>query len=162
MNTLFELRSDEDMRNEAIADNQRRIHEAVIGHGPWELTERQRKLLECLRGRQGRLHAVSIAELAAKVGAGQDSTKVDARSIKADIRELVIGFRLPIVASRDSEDGGYFFAVTGEERISGTADYVKEIVALAERVRIIRNVHDIRTLFGQISNELKPAESEAR
>ena len=70
------------------------------------------------------------------------------------MRELVMSFRLPIVASRDSDAGGYFFAVTAEERISGTADLVKEIIALAERVRIIRGHHDLSALFGQISSEL--------
>jgi len=143
-NTLFELRTEEDLRSEAVAANGNRIHDALMGRGPWELSERQRKLLEALRGRQGRLLALSITELVAKLDA-------DPRSIKADVRELVINFRLPIVASRDGENGGYFFAVTAEERISGTADYVKEIIALAERVRIIRNLADLNTLFGQIA-----------
>ena len=151
MNTLFELRTDEDLRREAVADNMLLIHDVLMGRGPWELTERQRRILECLRGRQGRLLAMSITELIERVGSVP-------REIKSDIRELVMTFRLPIVASRDSENGGYFFAVTVEERISGTADYVKEIVALAERVRIIRNLHDLKSLFGQISNDLTPAQ----
>lgn len=148
--TLFEVRSDEELRRDAVADNQRRIHDALMGRGPCELTERQRRLLEWLRGRQGRLQAISIAEIVARVGSGP-------REIKADVRDLVVTFGLPIVASRDGEAGGYFFAVTAEERISGTADYLKEITALAERVRVIRNLHDLRTLFGQISNELETA-----
>ena len=146
--TLFETRTDEEQRRDAVGDNERRIHDALMGRAPCELTEPQRRLLECLRGRQGRLQAMSIAEIIARVGSTQ-------RGIKADVRELVITFSLPIVASRDGDDGGYFFAVTAEERISGTADYVKEIVALAERIRVIRNLHDLRALFGQISNELE-------
>jgi hypothetical protein len=151
MKTLFELRTDEDLRREAVCANERRIHEVMVGGGPWELTERPRRLLECLRGRQGSLQAVTIAELMEKIGSGP-------REIKADVRELVVNFGLAIVASRDGDgSGGYFFAVTAEERISGTADYVKEIVALAERVRIIRSLPDLRTLFGQISiNEPQP------
>ena len=144
MNTLFELQTDDEMRNDAIFDNSNRIHEALMGRGPWELPERQRKLLELLRGRQGRLLARSIADLSEKLGA-------DPRTIKADVRELVVNFKLPIVSSRDSDAGGYFFAVTAEERISGTADYCKEIVALAERVRIIRNLPDLSALWGQLS-----------
>jgi hypothetical protein len=150
MDTLFELQTDEDLRRDAVADNERRIHDALIGRGPWEPTERQRKLLESLRGRQGRRLAMPISDLVEKV-------KTDARAIKADVRELVMSFGLPIVASRDGDNGGYFFAVTAEERISGTADYLKEIVALAERVRIIRNLHDLKTLFGQIANDFIPA-----
>jgi hypothetical protein len=105
-----------------------------------------------LRGRQGRLLALPISEIIA-------ATAADPRSIKADVRDLVMSFHLPIVSSRDSEDGGYFFAVTAEERISGTADYVKEIIALAQRVRIIRGHHDLSALFGQISTEM-PTENE--
>ncbi|MGO8759333.1 MAG: hypothetical protein ACLQG3_14535 [Terracidiphilus sp.] len=146
--SLFETRTDAETRRDAVNANERRVHDALMGRGVCELTERQRRLLECLRGRQGRLLAISIAELVAKVGGSP-------REIKADVRELVVTFGLAVVASRDSEEGGYFFATTVEERISGTADYVKEIVALAERTRIIRNLHDLRTLFGQISNEFE-------
>lgn len=153
MNTLFELRTEEEMRTAAIAENTNRVHEAMMGRGPWELSERQRSILEQVRGRQGRRLAIPIAEIAARTG-------VDARSVKAEIRELVINFRLPIVASRDGDAGGYYFAVTAEERISGTADYVKEIVALAERVRIIRNLPDLATLWGQIS--LNPETGKAQ
>jgi hypothetical protein len=148
MQTLFETRTDAEIRRDAVCLNETRIHDALMGRGPWLLTERQRKLLEALRGRQGRLQTMPICDLVARVGG-------DPRSIKADVRELVVSFALPIVASRDSEDGGYFFAVTAEERISGSADYVKEIVALAQRVRVIRNLADLRTLFGQLSNELE-------
>jgi hypothetical protein len=144
--TLFETRSDEEVRRDAVAQNQLRIHDVLMGRATCELTER--RLLECLRGRQGRLQAMTIAEVIARVGSGP-------REIKADVRELVVTFGMPIVASRDGDAGGYFFAVTAEERISGTADYVKEIVALAERIRVIRNLHDLRALFGQISNEVE-------
>jgi hypothetical protein len=147
---LFEIRTDAEIRRDAVHANELRIHDALMGRMTCQLTERQRKLLECLRGRQGSLLAMSIAELTAKGCGGP-------REIKADVRELVVRFGLAIVASRDSEDGGYFFATTAEERISGTADYVKEIIALAERTRVIRNLHDMRTLFGQISNEIETA-----
>jgi hypothetical protein len=143
MQTLFELRTEDEMRADAVAENSNRVHEAMIGRGPWDLTERQRGILEQLRGRQGRRLAMTIAELTEKTGCGP-------REIKAEVRALVIAFRLPIVASRDGDAGGYFFAVTAEERISGTADYVKEIVALAERVRIVRNLPDLATLWGQL------------
>lgn len=147
--SLFETRIDAEIRRDAVADNERRVHEALMGRGTAELSPRQRRLLEYLRGRQGRLQAISIGELKEKL------ICADTRSIKADVRDLVCTFRLPIVSSRDSEDGGYFFATTAEERISGTADYVKEIRALAERTAVIRNVHDMRTLFGQLASELE-------
>ncbi len=148
MNTLFEIRTDEDLRREAVAANELRIHEVLIGRGPWEPSERQRRVIECLRGRQGRNLAMPIGDLVAKLG-------ITPREIKQIVRDLVMGFGLAIVASRDSEDGGYFFAVTAEERISGTADYVKEIVALAERVRIIRNLPTLGELYGQLLLESK-------
>jgi len=148
--SLFETRTDAEIRREAVAENQRRADDALADRGPLPLTARQHRLLECLRGRQGRLQAIGLSELTQTLGA-------DARSIKGDVRDLVCTFRLPIVSSRDSEDGGYFFATTADERVSGTADYVKEIRALAERTAVIRNVHDMRTLFGQIAAELESA-----
>jgi hypothetical protein len=151
MNTLFELRTDEDLRREAIADNANRVHDVLRGLGPWPLSERQRKLLECLRGKQGRHLAMTIDELMQRVGSCE-------RKIKSDIRELVTVFKLPIVASRNAETGGYYFPVTAEERIAGTADYIKEIVALAERVRIIRGVADLSTLYGQLPIKLSHSE----
>ena len=153
MTTLFELRTDVDIRREAVAENERRIHDAQMGLGPWELTPRQRVLLDLLRGRQGRLQAITIQELTARTGA-------DPRSIKADVRELVVGFKLAIVASRDSDSGGYYFATTAQERIAGSADYVKEIIALAERTRVVRNLPDLSALFGQISLELNQPSKE--
>lgn len=146
--SLFETRTDEELRRDAIHINELRTHDVLMGRGVAELTDRQRRLLECVRGRQGRLQAITISEIMARIGSSP-------REIKADVRELVVSFGLPIVASRDSDDGGYFFATTGEERIAGTADYVKEIRALAERTRVIRNLHDLRALFGQICNELE-------
>ena len=151
MNTLFELRTDEGLRREAVADIANRVHDAMLDRGPWPLGETQRKLLECLRGRHGRLQAISIDELMRRVGSNP-------REIKRCIRELVIAFKLPVVASRDSEEGGYYFPVTAAERIEGTADYVKEIVALAERVRIVRNLPDLSTLYGQLPIKLASPE----
>jgi hypothetical protein len=142
MNSLFELRTDDEMRREAVADNEHRIHEALLGRGPWALTERQRRLLEALRGRQGRLQAISIAELVERVGSAP-------REIKADMRELVVSFRLPIVASRDGETGGYYFATSAEERMTGSDDYVKEAVKLLQRAAIIRNEPDMLRWLGQ-------------
>ena len=151
MNTLFEIRTDEDMRRDAVEDIDRRVHDALMGRGPWPLTESQRRLLEMLRFRRGRTRALSIDELMVRVGSNP-------RAIKKDIRELVIAFKLPIVASRDGETGGYYFPVTAEERLEGTADYIKEIVALAERVRIIRSLPDLGALYGQLPISLPQPE----
>jgi hypothetical protein len=150
-NTLFEMRTPDDIRREAVADNQARIHAAITDQGPWPLSEPQRKILECLRGRQGRLLAMTIGELQQRLNATD-------RAIKSDVRELVVTYKLPIVASREADAGGYYFAVTAEERIAGTADYVKEIVALARRVAVIRNTTDMNALWGQIALEVKGAQ----
>jgi hypothetical protein len=155
MNTLFELRTEDDLRREAVADNANRVYDVVMGRGPFELSDAQRRLLECLRGRNGRLQAITIDELQRRVG----STP---RGIKADVRELVVTFKLPIVASRDGETGGYFFAVSAEERISGTADYIKEILALAERVRVVRNLPDLNALWGQLNMQLDISKGDAQ
>jgi hypothetical protein len=87
-----------------------------------------------------------------------EKLKTDPRTVKADVRELVVTFHLPIVASRDADDGGYFFAVTAEERISGTADYLKEAVKLIRRAAIIRTETDMQTLLGQVALDLRENE----
>ena len=145
---LFEMRSDDTVREDAIALNRIRIHDVICGRGPWELSERQRRLLEVIRSRQGRLHAISIAELEQRLNIGP-------REIKADVRELVVTFKLAIVASRDAETGGYFFATTAEERHNGSADYLKEACKLIRRAQIIRNEFDVNVLLGQIALDLK-------
>jgi hypothetical protein len=89
-----------------------------------------------------------ISDLVAKLGA-------DPRTIKADVRELVVTFGLTIVASRDGETGGYYFAVSAEERIAGSADYVKEAVKLLRRAAIICNETDMQILLGQVALNLK-------
>ena len=142
MNMLFELRTDEAIRRQAVSENERQIHDALIGRGPWQLTERQRRLLECLRGRQGRIQAISIAELVERNGSAP-------REIKADVRELVINFRLAIVASRDGDTGGYYFATSADERITGSQDYLKEALKLLHRVAILRNDQDMMHWLGQ-------------
>jgi hypothetical protein len=142
METLFELRTPKDIRNEAVAANGERVHAALTGHGPWELSQRQRQLLELLRGRQGRLLAVPISELCERLGRTP-------RGIKADVRALVMDFRLAIVASRDGETGGYFFAVTPEERFTFSEQYIQEGRKLFARAAIIRNEFDITKLLGQ-------------
>ena len=149
--TLFEVRSDDQLRREAVADNERHIHEALLGRGPWELRERQRRLLEALRGRQGRLQAMPISDLVARLGSNP-------RAIKADVRELVVCFGLPIVASRDGETGGYYFAVSADERFAGSEDYVKEAIKLLRRAASVRNESDMQTLLGQVALDLGQTE----
>lgn len=148
MDTLFELRDEKQIRDQAIEENRRRIHDVIMGKGPWPLNERQARLLEILRWRQGRAHAIGIAELMPRLKCG-------AREIKEAVRELVVTFRLPIVASRDAEGGGYFFATTAEERMTGSSDYLKEAAKLIQRALIIRSDQDVKVLLGQIELELK-------
>jgi len=145
---LFELRSEDEIRQDAIALNRLRVHDVMTGLGPWPLNNRQRRLLEILRVRQGRLQAINIQELVNRMA-------IAPRQIKADVRELVVTFKLAIVASRDSETGGYFFALTAEERRNGSADYLKEAGKLIRRAQIIRNELDVNVLLGQIALDLK-------
>lgn len=145
---LFELRSEVQIRDEAIALNRLRVHDVICGRGPWQLTDRQRRLLEILRNKQGRAHAIGIAELQERLDCGP-------REIKSDVRELVVTFKLAIVASRDGETGGYFFATTADERRTYSADYLKEAAKLIQRAQIIRNELDVNVLLGQIALDLK-------
>lgn len=142
MNTLFEMRTPQEMRRDAVAANEARIREALMGKGPWELSDRQRRLVELMRGRQGQLLATPSSTLEAALGC-------DDRAVRKEMRELVMMFRLPIVASRDAEGGGYFFAVTAEERYTFTEQYIQEGRMLFARAAIIRNEYDIVKLLGQ-------------
>jgi hypothetical protein len=151
MNTLFETRTDADLRREAVADNERRIHAALMDKGPWPLKETQRKVLECLRMRQGRLQAMTMDEIGERTGQSR-------RVIRQNIRSLVVDFRLPIVASCDSDTGGYYFATSAEERFAGTSDLRKEAVGLLQRMGVILNESDMGALLGQLALEAKGAE----
>lgn len=151
--TLFELRDEGTIREEAIALNRLRIHDVIAGRGPWQLTERQRRLLEILRNKQGHLQAITIAEL-------EQRLSIEPRQIKADVRELVVTFRLAIVASRLADAGGYFFATTADERHTYSADYLKEAGKLILRAQIIRNELDVNVLLGQIALDLKEGEKK--
>lgn len=151
--TLFELRDEDAIRQDAIALNRQRIHDVICGNAPWPLSDRQRRVLEILRHRQGHLQAITIAELMERVG-------TTPREIKADVRELVVTFRLAIVASRIADAGGYFFATTAEERHTYSADYLKEAGKLIRRAQIIRNELDVNVLLGQIALDLKEGEAK--
>jgi len=142
MNTLFELKTDKELRAESVSLNEGLVHAALMGKGPWELSQRQRRLVELLRGRQGASLAMPCKELEAKL-------TCDDRAIRSDVRSLVMDFHLPIVASRDSDTGGYFFAVTHEERVRYTEQYINEGKKLFARAAIIRNERDIAKLLGQ-------------
>jgi hypothetical protein len=145
---LFEMRTPEQIRDEAIAANRSQVHDVCMDKGPWPLTARQRRLLEILRNKQGRDQAIGIADLQLRL-------QCEPRQIKSDVRELVVTFRLPIVASRDGDTGGYFFATTADERRTYSADYLKEAAKLIQRALIIRDEHDINVLLGQILLDLK-------
>ena len=142
MSTLFEMKTDRELRAEAVAANGLLIHQALMGRGPYELTDRQRRLVELLRGRQGQLLATPCGNLEKALGC-------DDRAIRREVRELVMLFRLPIVASRDAESGGYFFAITPQERFTFTEQYIKEGRRQFARAAIIRNEFDIAKLLGQ-------------
>jgi hypothetical protein len=130
METLFETRTDADIRREAVADNEQRIHDALMGRGPWPLTERQRKLLEALRGRQGRLLAMPISDLTARLGC-------DPRSVKADVRELVVAFRRQSAPPRGQ--AGYRGSESGRGGKAGIGDQGSGVSAGGERMRVTRS-----------------------
>ncbi|MDR3723298.1 MAG: hypothetical protein P4K83_02260 [Terracidiphilus sp.] len=43
MDKLFETRTEEQIRKDATAENFVLVHEALMGRGPWPLSDRQRK-----------------------------------------------------------------------------------------------------------------------
>lgn len=142
MNTLFETRTGAEIRRDAIHANEQLISRALRGSAGWELTDRQRRLVELLRFRQGRTLAMPSAELEAALDC-------DDRAIRGLVRDLVMSFHLPIVASRDADCNGFFFAVTAEERVRYTEQYIQEGRKLFARAAIIRNRYDLVELLGQ-------------
>ena len=151
--TLFELRDEDTIRHDAIALNRQRIHDVICGNAPWPLSDRQRRVLEIVRYRQGRDQAIPSADL-------ENKLQLCDRKIRACIRELVVDFHLAIVASRTPNSSGYFFATTAEERHTYSADYLKEACKLIRRAQIIRNELDVNVLFGQIALDLKEGEKK--
>lgn len=151
LDTLFELRNEDTIREEAIALNRLRIHDVVAGRGPWQLSTRQRRLIEILRFHQGRIQAISSADL-------EQRLQTDDRAIRAEVRELVVSFKLPIVATLDAEKSGYFFATTAQERIDGARLYIQQATKLLRRAQIILNERDMGVIFGQVNLQLAEAD----
>jgi hypothetical protein len=148
MNTLFEMRSEEEIRREELHRNDQAILDVLCGKGPWPLNNNERRLLELMRTRQGRQKVMTIGELG-------EQLRATPREVKNIVRTLVVAFHLPIVASRDAETGGYYFATTLQERIEGSAPYVQEALALLERVKVIRGAASMKALLGQLALDLK-------
>jgi len=143
---LFETRSAEEMRRDRMDQVDRQVMDVLCGRSRFPVSDRQIDLLRILRSKYGMGRAVQIGELAERIN-------INPRTIKEEIRGLVVDHQLPIGASRDGERGGYYLITTPEEAAAATADYKKEIVALARRVRVLEGQKGINELLGQLRIE---------
>lgn len=87
----------------------RRVDDVIAGRNvAWETKEPHRRLLELLRGHQGRRRSVPLAALCARM-------YMQPRAVKELVQDLRASFGVLICASRDAEGGGYFLAETEAE-----------------------------------------------
>ena len=144
LGTLFETQHDRD-----AASKERAITHAYAvlrGEGaPDRLlpTVRQQALLRIVAGRLGRAHAISVADLAAKL-------KVQPREVKGDVNELRRIFRVRIGSSRDGESGGYYLITNKQEALDTARPFVSQALSELAIARAILEPHELAELEGQL------------
>jgi hypothetical protein len=138
--------------NDHSAEVDELVAEVLAGRrGPgWPLPIEAEKLLRALRQARGMKNARPIRELAPLLDLGE-------REIKEAARTLVVEFGIPLVGSR-REHGGYYLAVTTEERVSAATTLKHEIRALARRVRALEGHQAMLEYLGQLRAELSPSD----
>lgn len=115
--------------------------------GPWTITGLQRELLRILIFHLGAHRAISLRDVAGKLGSIRPLPTE--REIKDAARSLVVDFKVKIGASRKSPVGYYLITSTEEAR-AAAQPLVAEIVHLAQRVRVLLDPHDFAELAGQL------------
>lgn len=145
---LFETKTEEQILTERAEKIDSQIAELLSGHTPFAfpVNDQQRELLRLLRFRRGMAKAVSIAEITARTG-------MNARLVKDLIRSLVVDYRVPIGASRDSETGGYYLVMTPAEAEDTARPYIREGVAMFRRAQVFLGTRAILDLRGQLAIE---------
>jgi len=141
---LFETRTPELIAQERRAHLDDQITRLLLGESQFRITEQQRRLLHILSKRYGRDRAIRISEIRQRL-------EISERTIKDLVRSLVTDFRLPVGASRDGVDGGYYLVMTPEEARSTAQPYIDEALKLLDRARVLVGDRAILELRGQLA-----------
>lgn len=137
------------MRREAL---DLRITQLLYGAGEGQfglsLNSMERTVLKVLRYHTSVANAITIAQLSEK-------TKLNAREVKEIVRRLRLGFGLPIGASRSGSSGGYYFILTDEDRRLFKTQFMQQIKAELEVMRVVCTAEETRELLGQLTLEVQ-------
>jgi hypothetical protein len=141
---LFETRTPEQIAEERRGCLDEQVANLLLGKTPFCITEHQRRLLHILAKRYGRDRAISIGELKQRL-------EISERAIKDMVRSLVTDFFLPVGASRNGSDGGYYLVMTAEEARSTAQPYIDEALKLLKRASVLVGHRAILELRGQLA-----------
>ena len=121
----------------------RQIMDVLTGRYTYAPSDNQRALLHLLRMRRGLSRAISIGEIGERL-------KLSPRTVKEEIADLTIRFRLPIGSSRDSSQPGYYLAITKEERVASATPHINQALKHLQRADVLLSKHEMAELMGQI------------
>lgn len=126
----------------------RRVDDVIAGRNIAVPTkEPQRRLLGLLHGHQGKRRAVSLSEIAGRMG-------LSVRAVKDLVQDLRMSFGVQLGASRDADGGGYYLVETEGESDESTA------LMFAQAITMLRVVAQMRrgggaALLTQIEKALR-------
>jgi hypothetical protein len=121
---------------------------------PWPLGPNERAVLQTVRGRVGKVNAISLSDLGLL-------TTLDARQVKAAVSDLRKNFKVQLGASRGTPGGYYLIATAAEARES--AHYLYEQgTSMLKVARVLLGRAAMAELYGQLAIELEltPAPQE--
>ncbi len=122
----------------------RQIMDVLTGRYTYAPSENQRALLHLLRMRRGLSRAISIGEIGERL-------KLSPRTVKEEIADLTIRFRLPIGSSRDSSQPGYYLAITKSERLASATPHINQALKHLARANVLLDQHEMAELMGQLN-----------
>lgn len=140
--TLFEPPPESEVERAHRIDVQ--ILDTLCGKCAYPISERQRSLLHLLRSRRGLDSAISIGEIGERL-------KINPRTVKEEISDLTIRFRIPIGSSRDAVNSGYYLAITRQECVDSATPHIRQALVHLQRARVLLDEKDLLELVGQLN-----------
>lgn len=119
--------------------------EGLFGHA---LNAPERVVLKALRYHTSSSNPITIRQLSSK-------TEMNERDVKDVVRRLRLSFGLPIGASRNGANGGYYFILTDEDRRLFKTMFMQQIKAELEVMRVVCTADETRELLGQLTLEVQ-------
>ena len=139
---------------ERAAALDQRIHDLLIGKPGGRfgssLNDKEKAVLRGIRYHRSSAQPVTIRELIQK-------TKLDARAIKNAVRSLRLSYDIPVGASRDGEEGGYFLMLNREDLDLFLASALRQIQGELQVVRAVGGSSAAQELLGQLALDEVPA-----